>query len=66
MTLNRMREVYLQLPDVGKIQGNYNDKFMSFVNDDVNTSCAIAQATSRTPISAKRAAGARASPSGVC
>ncbi len=40
--LNRMRNTYFQLPDGGKVDDTYKTRFISFVNDDLNTSRAIA------------------------
>lgn len=40
--LNRMRTAYYQLPENGTIDEGYREKFISFVNDDLNTSRAIA------------------------
>ena len=40
--LNRMRKTYFQLPDGGTVDESYKEKFLSFVNDDLNTSRAIA------------------------
>jgi len=40
--LNRMREAYYRLPDSGTVDESYREKFMTAVNDDLNTSQAIA------------------------
>ena len=37
-----MREKYFQWPDGGTVNQQYSDKFKTFVNDDLNTSQAIA------------------------
>jgi len=41
-SLNRMREKYFHWPDDGTVNEQYKDKFKAFVNDDLNTSQAIA------------------------
>ncbi len=40
--LNRLRETYYRWPDNGTANTEYVDRFTSFVNDDLNTSQAIA------------------------
>ncbi len=40
--LNRMRDAFYQLPDGGDVEDSYKTQFISFVNDDLNTSRAIA------------------------
>ncbi len=40
--LTRMREAYHRWSDGGSVPGNYEQKFLSYINDDLNTSRAIA------------------------
>lgn len=40
--LNRLRDAYFEWPEGGEVSGDYRDRFLACVNDDLNTSQAIA------------------------